>query len=718
MRKKDKVKKRTLRFQKQKTPSKRTYFKHTGGNLTDLEKERYYTQYAKQLEMKKEQFETIQNEGSHLFDSENAKKIETYKPKIRDFLNSIQYNEDTNSLELLTSLESTIESQTEKRFSLVQSYGNSYNSYFTMILKTQESLINQLKDENEFIKRLLQKFKMNQIHIHFLEIYFSILIQRRDSISAIEKELLEINKKIDSINSFIVDDYQQKEKHRQALQFRLKEREAELDSAISTVLATPPPTMKPNETFIQGCPYGSYLENDLCYYLDVSNNRIGDSLTYQKDLVNDTSDIVVWFQNPLARPILFERKPKKYVIEVSKKDKDYFGATYVEVEQNGALKHDRFGNYSFFTNLDCCYNDGIPQILKMNAPANNFEYYYLTDDGTPQHVEIIQGTAQPIYTDETAEKFLKICSDEDQITLGIQYIETDANGKFSSIVPFFPDLFKKNSKSSTFTKKASNGVDTITYTILKEQLTDSILTNLDVSMRPKKLQLNYSNINVHNSNILDDSYLNGILQMNLPTLYKPFVLPFVLQNEGDYIVIHNSSDTVPVILELSKDSKEKRVVVYPHQYYVFIFSKTSSILNYGFLHLVINSDVSYRSTKVGVVNDTYVFTDGKQPLRDTENLLIPVPNFQKDSSTYYEYDDVFENTPLKVSVQSDSITMEHPIFSIYHKAYKSDTICKMDTVFIFCDASGNQILISLDMLFLFHQNLKQKMILTVGMVIQ
>ena len=175
MRRKDKVKKKTLRLYSRITPSKRTY---SGGQkveqTADLEKERYYTQYAKQLEMKKELFETIQNEGSHLFDTENAKKIQTYYPKITEFLNSIKYNEDTNSLELLSSLESTTESQREKRFNLVQTYGNSYNSYYTMILKTQESLMNQLKDENDFIKRLLQKFKMNQIHIHFLDIYFNL----------------------------------------------------------------------------------------------------------------------------------------------------------------------------------------------------------------------------------------------------------------------------------------------------------------------------------------------------------------------------------------------------------------------------------------------------------------------------------------------------------------------------------------------------------------
>ena len=123
-----------------------------------------------------------------------------------------------------------------------------------------------------------------------------------------------------------------------------------------------------------------------------------------------------------------------------------------------------------------------------------------------------------------------------------------------------------------------------------------------------------------------------------------------------------------------------------------IFSKASSILHYGFLHLPINPDVTYRSNKCALVNESYVFVTGEEykltPLLDTENLLIPVPNFKKDELIYYEYDDLFEKVPLKIKLYNTIVQTDKKLFTTYHKAYKSDLVSKMNDIYIFCDKSG------------------------------
>jgi hypothetical protein len=304
----------------------------------------------------------------------------------------------------------------------------------------------------------------------------------------------------------------------------------------------------------------------------------------------------------------------------------------------------------------------------MENPTNNYDYYILDDMNLPQPIEILDKTAEQIHKTETVEKFLKLTTEEDQITLGIQFVETSNDGTLildinKNCIPFFYQLEEFKRKDKVFTKKNHK------YTILEDTLTESIYEKLAVSIRPKKTLFNYSNLNQFTSNIFNEIYNNSIVEINLPILYKPFVLPFVLQKEGDMFLIYNSSETVPLIFELSKDSKEKRVVVYPKQYYIFIFSKSSHMLHYGFLHLPINPNVSYRSNKCGLVNDTYVFISGEEynmsPLLDTENLLIPVPNFHKDESIYYEYDDVFYKVMLKIKLYDTIVKTDKKLFSIW-----------------------------------------------------
>jgi hypothetical protein len=679
-------KKKTLR-NKSFSKLKRSY---SGGEPNrDFLNEILYANFRKMYDSKTELFETVKKEGSHLFDLETSNRVKSLESRLKEFSDSLNY--DGSTIGVLRDMQTVADELEDKRISILEHYGKSYETLFTMSFKNQERLLEELEEENRFVKNLLNKFYKNEIYVHFLELYFNSLIQYKSRISRTEKELIGVNEKIRFILDFVEEDYKEKQEKQKKSLFRLKERESELESAISTVLMTPPPNAALNTKFIQGCPYGSKLEGDSCVFYDLSNNRVGDSVEFQKDLVDESSDIVVWFENPSAKPKLFERKPKIYLLNLTTEDQNYFSAKYVVCESNGALKEDKFGNYSFIGKLECCYNESIPEVLKMENPANGYDYYILDDMNLPQPVDLLNQTAEQIHKSETIEKFLKLTSEEDQITLGIQFVETTSDGSLildenKKCTPFFPNFEEFKRKDNIFTKKNHK------YTILEVSLTESIYNNLDVSIRPKKTIFNYSNLNQFTSNIFGDIYNNSIVEINLPQLYKPFVLPFVLQKEGDMFLIHNSSTSVPLIFELSKDSKEKRVVVYPKQFYIFIFSKASSILHYGFLHLPINPDVTYRSNKCALVNETYVFVSGEEykltPLLDTENLLIPVPNLKKDELIYYEYDDLFEKIPLKIKLYNTIVQTDKKLFTTYHKAYKSDLVSKMNDIYIFCDKNG------------------------------
>ena len=217
---------------------------------------------------------------------------------------------------------------------------------------------------------------------------------------------------------------------------------------------------------------------------------------------------------------------------------------------------------------------------------------------------------------------------------------------------------------------------------------------LDDTILTSKKIFNLSEASLTTPTLINSTYLNSYVEFNLLQIYKPFILPYALQKEGDTILVHNSSDTIPIIFNISKDDNEKRLVVYPKQYYVLIFSKTSSLLNYGFIHLPINFNYKRESTKAAMLNDTYIFvnSDGS-PLLDSENLLVKVPNLELTStagktSTFYNFDDVFLSTPFKISVLPEKIVYNNPIFTLYHSAYRSNNVCKISSIYVFCNDLG------------------------------
>ena len=68
------------------------------------------------------------------------------------------------------------------------------------------------------------------------------------------------------------------------------------------------------------------------------------------------------------------------------------------------------------------------------------------------------------------------------------------------------------------------------------------------------------------------------------------------------------------------------------------------------------------------------------------NLEIS-PNVGK-TSTYYNFDDVFLSTPFKISILPEKIVYNNPIYTLYHSAYRSNSVSKIDNTYVFCNDLG------------------------------
>lgn len=196
----------------------------------------------------------------------------------------------------------------------------------------------------------------------------------------------------------------------------------------------------------------------------------------------------------------------------------------------------------------------------------------------------------------------------------------------------------------------------------------------------------------HACNIITNIYANKYLQMSLDKYYNPFVFPQFFLNEGDYFIIHNTGKQ-PIVFNISANSEQKRVVVYPNQLSCFVFSNYSTTLRYGCLFLDRYIATQTKSSKAAKYNDTYIFVENNQPLFDTEHNIISVPNFNETTKVYYEYDDIFETTPKQIS---EIVSMQILDFDISKKFYTYTssyiTLTTVGTVYVFCDASGNPLL--------------------------
>ena len=193
-------------------------------------------------------------------------------------------------------------------------------------------------------------------------------------------------------------------------------------------------------------------------------------------------------------------------------------------------------------------------------------------------------------------------------------------------------------------------------------------------------------------NAITNMYVNKYLQMSVIKYYNPFVFPQFFLNEGDYFIIHNIGEE-PIVFNLSANSEQKRIVVYPNQLCCFVFSNYSTTLRYGCLFLDRYIATQTKSSKATKYKNTYIFVENNKPLFDTEHNLIPVPNFNEITKTYYEYDDIFETTPKQISEIVNVPVLDFDIskkFSNYSSPYV--TLTTIGVTYIFCDASGNPLL--------------------------
>lgn len=680
-----KEKKKTLRNNK--NPSKKTYLQKAGqtplSDNSEYKKELIYTQYNRYLEDKNELYDAIQKEGDDIYISQKFLKTESYLENIRKIFDKITL--------LVTSMETRIEEVQNK---IVR------GQHFFMILYEKDILFNKLKEVKIFVEKLFNSFKNNEIYVHLLDTYYYILNNSIKQQSYLETEL---NKKLISIEKLIEivkDDYKNYDKDIEQKEIDIINKNSLADAIDQLKLINKPQNFVQPKDYFPGCPFGTFLENDTCTFYDISRNKLGDSITQQKELSNENSDFVVWFKdnNTDLKPRVFMKKPLQYIKELNKIDKKIFKANYVVCDNDGIPVEDKYGSYTFLSTKDCCWNDTIPQIKKMDSPKNGYKEYYIDYDGYPQGVEEKKDSSgKTIIADTISNRvdndlFLAVCLEEDQIILGIQYIEVNKDGNViyddeKKCIPFFPEYLGFTVNGNIVSK------GDIVYKIIKT-LDTSISTMLDDTIITSKKIFNLNEVSSTTPTLINSTYLNSYVEFNLLQIYKPFILPYVLQNDGDTILVHNTSDTIPIIFNISKDDNEKRVVVYPKQYYIFIFSKTSSLLNYGFIHLPINFNYKRESTKAAILNDTYIFinSDGN-PILDSENLLVKVPNLQLSSntmktSTYYKFDDIFLSTPFKISVLSEKIVYNNPIFTLYHNAYRSDNVCKINNTYVFCNDLG------------------------------
>ena len=680
-----KEKKKTLRNNK--NPSKKTYLQKAGQSVlsenSNYKKELIYTQYNRYIEDKNDLYDDIEKEGDDIYISQKSMKTEGYLDNIKKIVDSITL--------LVSSMETRI---TEIQSKIVR------GQHFFIILHEKDLLFNKLKDIKTFVEKLFNSFKNNEIYAHLLDTYYYILNNSIKQQSYLETEL---NKKLSSIEKLveIVDnDYKNYDKDLEQKEVELVTKNNLSDAIDQLKLSNKPPNFVPPPDYVPGCPYGTYLVNDSCIFYDISKNKLGDSITQQKQLSNENSNFVVWFKdnNTDLKPRVFIKKPLQYIKELNKIDKKVFKANYIVCDNDGIPVEDKYGSYTFLSSKDCCWNDIIPQIKKMDIPENGYKEYYIDYDGYPQAIEEKKGISGNTIIADTISKiveqeiFLAVCLEEDQIVFGIQYIEVNRDGNIiyddeKHCIPFFPEYLGFTVNDNIVSK------GDIVYKIIKS-LDSSIASMLDNTILTSKKIFNLSELSPATPTLINSTYLNSYVEFNLLQIHKPFILPYALQNEGDTILVHNSSDNIPIIFNISKDDNEKRVVVYPKQYYIFIFCKTSPLLNYGFIHLPINFNYKRDSTKAAMLNNTYVFvnSDGK-PILDSENLLVKVPNLEISpiagkTSTYYNFDDVFLSTPFKISVLPEKIVYNDAIFTLYHSAYRSNNVCKIDNTYVFCDDLG------------------------------
>ena len=284
--------------------------------------------------------------------------------------------------------------------------------------------------------------------------------------------------------------------------------------------------------------------------------------------------------------------------------------------------------------------------------------------------------------------------------------DAQAPTQTESVIPFYPDLYDYILTGATFSKTSYNGVDTLKYIILP--------TNLPPmpAIRPTAVVLDTGLLDPFTYTIVSKFNVNKYVQISTDKYVCPFVLPQVLMNPGDYFLVHNTSKDFPITVIIAKD--DKRVLVYPNEIYCFVYTPTSTMLDYGFLSFEKNAVYSRKTKQVSITPaKQYVFVETKplyengsyimqtiEPILDSEKNMILVPNFNQETKSYYDIDDIYETQPILVEiVEPTQVTKDNKTYdstitattiSKEYLPYKSDfaVLSYLANVFIFSDSDG------------------------------
>ena len=690
---------KTLRYNKK--PSKKTYFSKGGAPPQDYNV--LQNTYAANIEAKKTLFDSVQKEGSHLYDYETGIKNTESLPYTSSIPVFVQ--------NFITLIETAFSDKQQAIQTALTKYGEEYTSYFVLILVEIQNIINEATGILKFVSAVNQEFEAKQVHIHLIESRIALLESKKLYLNTINGSFLEAMKRVDSILHILQNESTTKQQIQQSNLAELEAKKTEFEASISLVNRLPPDgfVSQAETPFLQGCPLGTVLETNMCKYYN--NTDLIESVPVQPKLLNtETSPWLVWFnainQQSVGIPTVFKRKPLQYLMALTPEDSKVFNVSYIVSEQNGVPYKDSNGFYKF---------------VKMVASGLNlpgFANYYLDYDGLPQAVQIISEISPQIRTNESFSKYICELNDIQQIQSGIQYAMTNNDGTqiyvdtSSNYIPFFPQYDSYTLSNNIYTKLSNNTVDKYEYTLVKKfdvDITSSytlVTTVFDTIM-----------LDPFTYNVIPTIHLNKYTEIQTTSQYYPFILPIFLVKEGDYFMFSNTG-SYPILFNLSIDTIERRVILYPKQICCFIYSITSKQLQYGFLFLDVFFSTQEKTSTVAKIQplDTYVFVNQKalydisntyimqtiEPILDSEQNVIAVPNFNESTSTYYEFDDVFETNPIQVTIIPpqikvvDSITYDSSKYSVTtvskeFVSYTSPYVCLTDTgnLFLFCDSLGN-----------------------------
>ena len=626
--------------------------------------------YADNLEKKKVLYESIKKEGSQHYDIQTSNKTDLVLEQVRtviSFLNDFHTSKLTD-----------FELESNEITTHLEKYGLQYTSYFIPVLKTYQTYINDIEELVLTSKKIQLEFINKKVHLHLIQKRLDLLESLKLNTNTINKNIETLKESIQSIVKILESQSTKVSDEMKARTQEIESKKLELVNTIDTVKRDfPEGFISKNQSFIQGCPLGTVLENKECNYYN--DSTLIESVPLQEKLLNtDSSEYVIWFNNitpsNVNDPVIFKRKLLQYLMLLSNEDSKYFNTKYVVCEQNGTPYKDSNGFYRF-----------VPSISETPINIPGFQKYYIDYDGFPQAVQIVDVVSPKLRTDLTFERYFCALNDIDQIISGIQYIETDKEGNYNSIIPFYPVYYNYTPKENNFTKVSSNDIDSITYYFIKKYTVQ--IDNLVI-----KTIFNTSSLDPYSYNLISNLYKNKFIDISINTYYNPFVFTQFFIDENDYFLVQNSG-TLPIVFNLSLNEDEKRMVLYPKQLCCFVRSSTKDTLQYGYL--VLDQYIAFQTTssKVAKYKDTYVFIENNIPLYDSEHNLISVPNFNETTNTYYIYDDMFETSPKQISEIVNVQVPENDIsYEFYSYVSPYVTLCITGNIFVFCDSLGRPLL--------------------------